>query len=243
MKVIPAIDLIDGSCVRLYQGDYNNQKTYDIDPTSLALTYQRKGAERLHLVDLAGAKEKQLVQYPLVSKIVKAVDIPVQFGGGIRSENDIEQCLQTGINKVVIGSLAVTDPIRCKSLITQFQPSSFVLALDVSFIDNQPMVLSHAWTNNSGVALWDLVKQYEQVGVNTILCTDIACDGTLQGPNIPLYEQAVNRFPNIDWQASGGIRGHEDLTALKRCGINSAIIGKALYEQGDIASLFLEASC
>jgi phosphoribosylformimino-5-aminoimidazole carboxamide ribotide isomerase len=230
MKVIPAIDLINGECVRLYQGDYERKTFYPGDAVSLAKKYQQQGAQSLHLVDLDGAKQKRLVQQPLISKIIENLSIPVQIGGGIRTSADVETCLAMGVDKIVIGSLAVTNKDQCEALLKQFGSDRFIIALDVSLVDNIPIVVSHAWSIKTGFMLWDIAREYEVLGVDTILCTDIACDGTLKGPNLSLYEQALSRFPTIHWQASGGVRNKNDLVALAECGVSAAIVGKALYQ-------------
>lgn len=239
MKIIPAIDLIQGKCVRLYQGDYQQITHYQQSPVALAKQYQQQGARCLHLVDLDGAKQKHPAQLSLISQICQAISVPVQAGGGIRS---IEQCAQSfdaGIAKIVIGSLAVKDSRLVAKMFEKFGADKFVLALDVQLINEIPMVMSDAWLKQSSKSLWQVIEYYQSLGLADVLCTDIACDGTMTGPNLQLYRNAVERFPQINWQASGGIRSKQDLLQLAAINVSGAIIGRALYE----GSIKLEEVC
>jgi len=230
MKIIPAIDLLNGNCVRLYQGNYQQKTIYPSNPVSLAQQYQASGAQRLHIVDLNGAKEKKLAQFETIVSIIQSVDLSTQLGGGIRNVEDIECCLLAGIDQIVLGSMAVNNPKICAEYIQKYGAENFVLALDVTMKDFTPIIVSEAWEQSSGQLLWDLVGYYQSFGIRDILCTDISRDGTLQGPNLQLYQEAIERYPNIQWQASGGIGCTEDLKGLAQLNIHAVIIGRALYE-------------
>lgn len=230
MKIIPAIDLLNGECVRLYQGQYQQKTVYPKDPIALARQYEAWGAQSVHLVDLDGAKQKKPVQLDTIACIAAAVNMPIQFGGGVRTEEDIDRCLASGIHHIVLGSVAINQPTFCGQLIQKYAAVNFVLALDVTMDDSNPILVSEAWEQNSGQVLWDVVRYYQELGVCDILCTDISRDGTLAGPNLSLYEEAIARFPGIRWQASGGVCSDEDLQRLSRLKVHAVIIGRALYE-------------
>lgn len=214
--IIPAIDLIDGSVVRLYQGDYGQKTEYKLDPVELVQTYAAQGAKWLHIVDLTGAKDTSKRQIPLIQAMSNAADMSFQAGGGIRSEDDVKQLLDAGIARVVIGSLAAKQPELVKQWIETYGAEKIVLALDINInAEGKKMIATHGWQEDSGVELESLVEDFLTVGLKHVLCTDISKDGTLQGPNQSLYEELAAKYPKISWQTSGGISSVEDIVKLK----------------------------
>jgi phosphoribosylformimino-5-aminoimidazole carboxamide ribotide isomerase len=229
--IIPALDLIDGKVVRLHQGDYGQQRDYGSDPLPRLQDYQAQGAQILHLVDLTGAKNPAKRQIPLLQKLVAGVTIPVQVGGGVRTEEDVAALLEAGVSRVVVGSTAVKSPEVVKGWFTRFGAEALVLALDVR-IDEQgnKQVAISGWQENSGVSLEELVESYLPVGLKHVLCTDISRDGTLAGSNVSLYEEVCARYPQIAFQSSGGIGDINDIAALRGTGVQGVIVGRALLE-------------
>ena len=229
--IIPAIDLIEGSVVRLYQGDYEQKTEYKLDPVEVVNSYADQGAKWLHIVDLTGAKDTSKRQLELIGKMVATKRMHFQAGGGIRSEADVKQLLDIGVKRVVIGSLAVKQPELVKSWVTKYGAEAIVLALDVN-IDEQgnKFIATHGWQEDSGVSLEALLDDFLTVGAKHVLCTDISRDGTLQGANAQLYADMKARFPDVIWQASGGIGGLNDISALKPTNVDGVILGRALLE-------------
>ena len=244
MIIIPAIDLQKGQCVRLRKGQFDQVSVYDYSPITLAQGYALQGANYLHIVDLDGAKTGRIQQLALI-QAMQAPGISLQVGGGIRSLDSAETCLKAGINKLVLGSIAVTAPDLTQQIINLAQPENIVLALDVHIKDGLPKPAIHGWQTTTDLSLWELVKNYQKFGIGEILCTDIACDGMLAGPNFDLYQEAITRFPQIKWQASGGIRNLNDLEKLSSLGLSAAILGRMLYESDFDISLYLarQKSC
>ena len=229
--IIPAIDLIDGKVVRLYQGDYNQKTEYKLDPIEVLTTYAKGGAKWLHIVDLTGAKDTEKRQIELIKAMVDTGLMRFQAGGGIRRKSDVEQLLEAGVERVVIGSLAVKQPELVKSWIDTYGPNAIVLALDINIdADGNKCIATHGWQENSGVKLEDLLADYKSVDVKHVLCTDISKDGTLTGSNVDLYAEVVEQFPHIHWQASGGIGQLDDIKALKPTKVSGVILGRSLLE-------------
>ncbi|MER2492986.1 1-(5-phosphoribosyl)-5-[(5-phosphoribosylamino)methylideneamino]imidazole-4-carboxamide isomerase [Catenovulum sediminis] len=229
--IIPAIDLIDGKVVRLYQGDYNQKTEYKLDPVDVLTGYAKGGAKWLHIVDLTGAKDTEKRQLDLIRKMVDTGLMRFQAGGGIRRKKDVEQLLEAGVERVVIGSLAVKQPALVKEWVDIYGPNHIVLALDINIDEaGNKWIATHGWQENSGVKLEDLLADYASVGIKHVLCTDISKDGTLSGSNIDLYTEVVQQFPNIHWQASGGIGQLSDIAALKPSKVSGVILGRALLE-------------
>lgn len=229
--IIPAIDLIDGSVVRLYQGDYQQKTQYAFDPIEVVKDYAAQGAKWLHIVDLTGAKDTSKRQLSLIQRMVETGLMQFQAGGGIRSEDDVKQLLDIGVKRVVIGSLAVKQPQLVKSWFEKYGPESIVLALDVNIKDNgDKMIATHGWQEDSGVSLEALLSDFLSVGATHVLCTDISKDGTLQGANTALYQAMQAEFPSVQWQASGGIGSLDDIRALKPANVGGVILGRALLE-------------
>ncbi len=229
MRLIPAIDLRDGRCVRLLKGDFEQETRYAVDPVALAGQYRELGAEWLHVVDLDGAKSGSPVNLPLIERMRVAAGVDVQYGGGIRTSASLEQALRV-VTRAVIGSLAVTDPVTVSEWFTKHGPERLVLALDVRLDDGTPMVATHGWTRASTLTLAGAIERYSAVGLRHVLCTDIDRDGALSGPNVDLYRDCAARWPGIEFQASGGVRDVGDLTALAAAGAAAAVSGKALLE-------------
>jgi phosphoribosylformimino-5-aminoimidazole carboxamide ribotide isomerase len=230
MKLIPAIDLRDGRCVRLLQGDFARETRYAVDPVELAVQYREQGADWLHVVDLDGAKRGEPVNLPLIERMRAAAGICVQYGGGVRTLRSLEQALGV-VARVVIGSLAVTEPDTVAEWLTQYGPDRLVLALDVRVADDgRPLIATHGWTRASTLTLVAAIERYSEVGLRHVLCTDIDRDGALTGPNVALYRDCALRWPGIAFQASGGVRDVGDLAALAAAGAAAAVSGKALLE-------------
>ncbi|MCI1678765.1 MAG: 1-(5-phosphoribosyl)-5-[(5-phosphoribosylamino)methylideneamino]imidazole-4-carboxamide isomerase [Ewingella americana] len=229
--IIPALDLIDGSVVRLHQGDYGQQRDYGSDPLPRLQDYQRQGAEVLHLVDLTGAKDPAARQIPLLKKLLAGVSVPVQVGGGIRTEQDVEALLSAGATRVVVGSTAVKDPETVQGWFSRFGADALVLALDVRIDENGTKnVAISGWQENSNATLEQVVEQYLPFGLKHVLCTDISRDGTLAGSNVELYREVTARFPQVAFQASGGIGNLDDIAQLRDSGVTGVIVGRALLE-------------
>lgn len=229
--IIPALDLIDGQVVRLHQGDYGQQRQYGSDPLPRLQDYQRQGAEVLHLVDLTGAKDPSARQIPLLTTLLAGVSVPVQIGGGIRTEQDVEALLNAGATRVVIGSTAVKQPERVQQWFTRYGAEALVLALDVRIDANgTKFVAISGWQENSDATLEQVVEQYLPFGLKHVLCTDISRDGTLSGSNVELYREISQRYPQIAFQASGGIGSLADIVNLRGSGVQGVIVGRALLE-------------
>lgn len=243
MHVIPAIDLKDGRCVRLYQGDFNRETHYFEDPLELARRYSEMGFKHLHIVDLDGALTGEQRHRDVVSRIVDEAQFRLQIGGGIRSQESVAEWLEAGAARCVIGSLAVTRPEVVEEWFREFGAERIVLALDVRTEPDAPPVLAtHGWTRASSLTLWDCVDAYAGCGLKHVLCTDIGKDGALTGPNTSLYGDFMRRYPDIELQASGGVRDCADLETLRALGCDAAITGRALLDgriSAEDVSLFL----
>ncbi|MDG5899376.1 1-(5-phosphoribosyl)-5-[(5-phosphoribosylamino)methylideneamino]imidazole-4-carboxamide isomerase [Shewanella xiamenensis] len=227
--IIPAIDLIDGKVVRLYQGDYGQQTTFDLSPLAQLQSYQDQGAKWLHIVDLTGAKEPAKRQTTLIAKLTAGLNANIQVGGGIRTEEQVAELLSLGVKRVVIGSLAVKEPELVKSWFNKFGSEAICLALDVNINQSgEKIVAVSGWQSGGGKSLESIVEDFSQVGLKHALVTDISRDGTLTGANTELYRELSSRYPDIAWQASGGIATLEDVTAVRDSGAAGIIIGKAL---------------
>ena len=232
MRLLPSIDLRDGQCVRLLHGDFDAETRYDITPRALHERYRVLGAQWLHCVDLDGARDGKLANRALIEAMA-ADGLPrLQVGGGVRSREVVEDLLQAGIGRVIVGSAAIETPEEVARWIAAFGPERVGLAIDVRLdADGLPRVQTRGWLQSTSATLWDTVQRFIPDGLRHVLCTDIARDGALQGPNLRLYADCVRRFPAISWQASGGVRDAQDLEALSAVGVAAAISGKALLEQ------------
>jgi len=231
MNVIPAIDLRKGQCVRLYQGKFERQTNYDKDPVSLACEYETMGFNELHIVDLDGARYGRQQNEEIVRRIVDASQSTIQLGGGIRRESQLESWLTSGVDRVVIGSLAVAEMTIVRDWLADYGAEKIVLALDVIVdSDATPRLAVDGWTRSTTMTLWQCIDAYMASGLRHVLCTDISRDGAMIGPNVNLYAQVIDRYPDILLQASGGVRNIEDLHALRTTGARATISGRALLD-------------
>ena len=227
--IIPAMDLLENRVVRLYKGDYNKTQFYDVEPLELVEGYIQAGAEVIHVIDLEGARNSEKRQLDLISKVVKATDARFQVGGGIRSASDVEELLNIGVDRVIIGSLAIQQPALVSEWVKKFGTAHIVLALDVSIDENGNRWLpTKGWMKQSGMRLEEILFLYENI--EHVLCTDISRDGTLSGSNTGLYEEVVKAYSSINWQASGGIGSLSDIEEVARTGASGVIVGKALLD-------------
>lgn len=226
MEIIPAIDIIDGKCVRLSKGDYNVCKTYSDNPTDMALRFQDAGIRRLHLVDLDGARSKHIVNYRTLESITSRTNLTVDFGGGVKARQDLLTAFECGAAMVTVGSTAVTQPELMKEWISEFGASRMILGADA----RDGRISVNGWKEDSPLLLHDFIESYTRKGIVQVLCTDINRDGMLQGPAVELYRSILESFPNLGLIASGGVSSIQDLEELSKAGLPAAIVGKAYYE-------------
>ncbi len=226
MKIIPAIDIIDGQCVRLSQGDYAQKKVYETDPVAVARTFEEAGLEYLHLVDLDGAKQGKVTNWKVVEAICKSTSLKVDFGGGIKTKSEIRQLLELGVKQVNLGSVAVKEPEKLSIWIDEFGADKIILSADVR--DEQ--IAISGWTETSSLSIQDFIANYQTIGITYVTCTDISKDGMLGGPNVDLYMKLLKQFSSLKLIASGGVSSLDDLKQLKAAGLFGAIVGKAIYE-------------
>ena len=231
MKLIPAIDLRAGHCVRLLHGDFDAETRYPADAPSLLAKYRAAGADWLHIVDLDGARDGSADNRSIIVELARHKSMKLQVGGGLRNTAALAQMLDAGAERAVIGSAAVSQVEQVQHWLQEFGAQRLTLAFDVSIDeDGVPRVMTHGWQRQSERSLWQAVESYTASQLKHVLCTDVGRDGALTGPNVELYREAVRRYPHIDWQASGGIRNARDLHALAETGAAAAISGKALLE-------------
>ena len=226
IELIPAIDIIDGKCVRLSQGDYNTQKVYNESPLEVAKEFEANGIRRLHVVDLDGAKSSHIVNYKVLDQLAGHTSLTIDFGGGIKTDEDLTIAFEYGAQMVTLGSIAVKNPDLFKSWLHKFGAEKIILGADVK--DNRISV--NGWKEESQQELLPFLDGYTQEGIRKVLCTDISRDGMLQGPSIDLYKQIMAQFPDMYLIASGGVSGLDDIIRLDEAGIPAVVFGKALYE-------------
>lgn len=226
MRIIPAIDIIDGKCVRLTQGDYAQKKTYYENPLEVARMFEDAGLTYLHLVDLDGAKAGRVTNWQVVEDLTQGTELKIDFGGGIKTEAEIDRLLALGIEQVNLGSIAVKAQPMVTEWIDRFGKDKVILSADVK----NERVAIHGWQQDSAILLTDFIEGYSKKGIEYITCTDIETDGMLNGPNVALYEKILRLFPGIRLIASGGVSSLQDLAQLKAAGVDGVIIGKAIYE-------------
>jgi phosphoribosylformimino-5-aminoimidazole carboxamide ribotide isomerase len=235
MKIIPAIDLKDGKCVRLFQGDFEKTTEYSSDPAEVGRRFSALDVEDLHIVDLDGARTGEQLNGVIVANIARETGLSVQLGGGIRSRVDVAGWLANGVSRCVVGSTAIRDPESVIGWIDEFGPDALVLALDIKPDDDgAPMLTTHGWTKSAESVLWDCLDAYGDAGLRHVLCTDVTRDGAMEGPNFELYVEILNRYPTLQLQASGGVRDIHDLELLRELGVPAAITGRALLD-GEIS--------
>lgn len=227
IKIIPAIDIINGHCVRLSQGDYQRITDYSKSPAAMAENFETLGFKRLHVVDLDGARSGKVINIKALKEITSRTNLIVDFGGGIKSEEDLKNVFEAGASAVSIGSIAVSDPDIVSLWADSFGAEKFIISADVR--DN--IVRTNGWTKNSGITLNQLISRYWNKNIRRILCTDISRDGMLCGSNIELYQTIMEQFPDCKLIASGGISSLEDIKKLDEAKIPAVVIGKAIYEQ------------
>ncbi len=226
MRIIPAIDIIDGKCVRLSKGDYNTKKVYNEDPVEVAKKFENSGIEYLHLVDLDGAKSKHIVNYKILEKISSQTNLKIDFGGGLKSDEDLHIAFESGANQITGGSIAVKNEIIFKSWLYKYGNNKIILGADAY---NEKIAVS-GWLEESDKELIPFVQKYQKIGIKYIICTDIAKDGMLEGPSFSLYQKILEIIPDIKLIASGGISSFDELPGLAKLGCEGTIIGKAIYE-------------
>lgn len=226
MNIIPAIDIIDGKCVRLEQGDYEKKKVYNEDPLEVAKMFEDNGIQYLHLVDLDGAKSSKILNHKVLEKIANATNLQIDFGGGIKSEESLSIALNSGADQVTVGSLATKQPEVFLDWLKRLGSEKLILSADV----REGKIATHGWLEDSGLDLINFLKNFYDAGLQFATITDISKDGMLQGPNLELYPQIQKEYPKLNVIASGGVSGIEDLEKLAEQKVYGTILGKAIYE-------------
>jgi phosphoribosylformimino-5-aminoimidazole carboxamide ribotide isomerase len=227
ITVIPAIDIIDGRCVRLKRGNFTAQTVYYDDPLDIAMIFHYHGLKRLHLVDLDGARAGRIVNYRILEKIFEKTGMVIDFGGGIKQDNDIEIAFRSGAAMITAGTIAVKEPLTVERWIERYGPEKIILGADFY----KGKIAVNAWQDSTSHDIIQFIGQYRSRGIRNVICTDISRDGMMQGPSFDVYRQLKIKFRDIGLVASGGITTPSDLDELDRIGLNGAIIGRALYEQ------------
>ena len=226
MRIIPAIDIIDGKCVRLSKGDYSTKKIYNEHPLEIAKQFEAHGIEFLHLVDLDGAKASHIVNHKVLEEIASKTSLKIDFGGGLKTDDDLRIAFESGAGQITGGSIAVKQPDVFKNWLSKFGADKIILGADAN---NEKIAIS-GWLEESDEDLIPFVQNYQKEGVQYVICTDIAKDGMLEGPSFDLYEKMLAQLPNIKLIASGGISTFDELPKLAELGCEGTIIGKAIYE-------------
>jgi phosphoribosylformimino-5-aminoimidazole carboxamide ribotide isomerase len=226
MTIIPAIDIIDGKCVRLTQGDYNQKKEYSEHPLEVAKRFEDAGLKRLHLVDLDGAREKKVRNWKVLETIASNTSLVIDFGGGVADERDVQIVFDSGAAFATVGSIAVKNESEFTKWLLIFGADKFLLGADVK----DKMIVIHGWMEATERSVFEFIENYSGKGVQQIFCTDVSKDGKLEGPSIDLYRQIIEQFPDLCFIASGGVSSLDDLHALDEIGCKAAIVGKAIYE-------------
>lgn len=226
IELIPAIDIIDGQCVRLTKGDYDQKTVYHDSPAEVAKEFESFGFKRLHVVDLDGAKSKHIVNNAVLNAITSNTSLTVDFGGGIKTDGDVEKAFASGAAMVTVGSIAVTQPELFMGWLDKYGSERMILGADV----RHGMISINGWKEDSTEELLPFLKKYVEAGVKNVLCTEISKDGTLAGPAIDLYKKVMDTYPQLHLIASGGVSSKEDILALDKAGIPAVVFGKAIYE-------------
>jgi phosphoribosylformimino-5-aminoimidazole carboxamide ribotide isomerase len=227
LKIIPAIDLIGGKCVRLAEGDYSTQQVYADNPLDMAIWFENEGVKRLHLVDLDGAKARKVVNWEVIDAIRSNTHLEIDFGGGVQSDDDIEKLFKVGVKQITGGSIAVKNKPLFKNWVAQYGAEKIILGADAR---NGKIAIS-GWEEDSGLDIIEFIAEYYALGIREVICTDVAKDGMLMGPSFNLYQSLIEEFPAIRLIASGGVTTISDVVQLAEMGVYGAIIGKALYEK------------
>lgn len=226
IEIIPAIDIINGQCVRLTQGDYEQKTIYNSNPVEVAKAFEAAGIQRLHLVDLDGAKAKHIVNVDVLESIAKATNLTIDFGGGIKSDKDIQLAFYAGASQITAGSIAVSNPDLVNRWMTEYGASKIILGADVKGLK----IAVNGWQKESSAELFPFLENYLAKGIEYCICTDVAKDGLLQGSSVQLYANVLERFPQLKLIASGGVSSIEEVQKLEEIGCHGVIIGKAIYE-------------
>lgn len=226
IELIPAIDIIDGKCVRLTKGDYTQQTTYSDSPADVARRFEDLGFKRLHVVDLDGAKSRHIVNKKCLNDISRLTSLEIDFGGGLKTDDDIQAAFDNGAAMVTVGSVAISAPDLFAKWIGTFGADKIILGADT----RNGKVSINGWKEDSATDIFDMLDTYVSMGISKVLCTDISKDGTMQGPAISLYEEIMRRHPSLHLIASGGVSGNDDIVNLDRSGIPAVVFGKAFYE-------------
>ncbi|HEY0680100.1 MAG TPA: 1-(5-phosphoribosyl)-5-[(5-phosphoribosylamino)methylideneamino]imidazole-4-carboxamide isomerase [Chitinophagaceae bacterium] len=226
MEIIPAIDIIEGKCVRLTKGDYSQKKIYNEHPLEVAHQFEDAGLKRLHLVDLDGAKAGSVKNWKVLEAIAGKTSLQIDFGGGVKSEKDVNIIFDCGASWATVGSMAVKKEDEFVSWLQHFGAGKFLLGADVK---NEKIAVS-GWTETTDILVYDFISRYVENGIQQVFCTDVAKDGLLEGPSIDLYKNIISKFPNLYFIASGGVSSMQDLEELRNIGCRGVIVGKAIYE-------------
>lgn len=226
IQIIPAIDIIDGKCVRLSQGDYNQKKVYNEDPLEVAKEFEDYGIKRLHMVDLDGARSKHVINYKVLERVTSHTSLTVDFGGGIKTDEDLDIAFDNGASLVTLGSIAVKEPERMWGWCEKYGAEKIILGADVK----DKMIAVNGWLETSKQDLFSFLDTHIKKEINNVLCTDISKDGMLAGPSIELYKEVMKFCPTLNLIASGGVSCLEDIKKLNEAGIPSVVFGKAIYE-------------
>lgn len=226
MQIIPAIDIIDGKCVRLTQGDYSQKTIYNEHPLEVALQFQDAGLQRLHLVDLDGAKAGSVKNWKVLEQLTSKTQMVIDFGGGIKKEEDLVIVFNSGAAYATIGSLAVKEESTFVQWLQQYGAEKFLLGADVK----EEKIAVAGWLETTDIWIYDFIEQYIQNGIKQLFCTDVSKDGKLEGPSTELYKNIITKFPQLQFIASGGVSNIKDLELLRDAGCSGAIVGKAIYE-------------
>ncbi len=225
MRIIPAIDIIEGKCVRLSKGDYSTKIIYNENPLEVAMEFEANGIEYLHLVDLDGAKSKQIVNYKILNEIASKTKLKIDFGGGLKRDEDLKIAFENGASQITGGSIAVDEPELFQSWIDNYGSDKIILGADCK----DRKIGTHGWLNYSELDVVDFIKTYEEKGIQYVICTDISKDGMLEGTSNELYKEIIEKS-KVNLIASGGVSCLDDLIQLKKIGCEAAILGKAIYE-------------
>lgn len=226
MKIIPAIDIIDGKAVRLTKGDYNQKKIYNAAPLAVAKEFEQAGFSRLHLVDLDGAKNRRITNLKVLESIAKGTTLQIDYGGGIQDKKDVMRVFSSGAFQCTLGSIAAKQPALIKEWIKEFNSEKFFIGADVM----EEKIRLSGWVEKTDISVYDFLKEMLATGFQYFFCTDISKDGMLHGPSVALYKKILQRFPGIHLTASGGVSTIQDLKELQEAGCAGAIVGKAIYE-------------
>ena len=226
IEIIPAIDIIEGKCVRLTQGDYSQKKIYNEQPAEVAMQFEDAGLKRLHLVDLDGARLRTVRNWRILEEIAGRTNLIIDFGGGIQTDKDLQIVYNSGAMLATIGSIAVKEEELFTYWLSLYGPNSFLLGADVK----EEKIAIHGWQETTDISIYDFLTKYTGKKLKDIFCTDVSKDGLLEGPSMELYKKIISQFPDMDLIASGGVRSVEDIKALKSIGCKAVIVGKAIYE-------------